>query len=220
MVISRTVILMVFFSCIFRFETLLVPSESPKSQDASELKNIFLDDQRDRGNDPFPEFDAQGKELPRKNWPVLPDEVMNLHDDQRRARVRELLHRGAVQSGQDFWFAALIFQHGRDSADYLFAHLLASTAVAKGNRDGLWLTAASLDRYLLSVGKKQIYGTQFELENGKTWIQQNYDKDFLDDNLRAVACVTSYDAQQKQLRAAKQSGQLDSNTGVERCLTP
>jgi hypothetical protein len=138
----------------------------------------------------FPEFDAQGKELPKKTWPVLADEVIARHDDERRARVHELLHAEKIQAGQDFWFAAMVFQHGQIPEDYLLAHVLASTAVAKGNRNGLWLAAASLDRYLLSVGKKQIYGTQFDLEKGASWTQKNYDKDLLDDNLRAASCVT------------------------------
>src|ERR1700693_691508 len=88
-------------------------SSSPRSQDIPELRKIFLDDQRDRGNDPFPEFDAQGKELPKKIWPVLGDEVIARHDDERRARVHELLHAGKIQTGQDFWFAAMVFQHGQ-----------------------------------------------------------------------------------------------------------
>ena len=194
---------------------------STQGQDIPELRKIFLDDQRDRGNDPFPEFDAQGKELPKKIWPVLADEVIARHDDERHARVHELLHAGKIQTGQDFWFAAMVFQHGRDPEDYLLAHVLASTAVAKGNRNGLWLGAASLDRYLLSVGKKQIYGTQFDLEKGASWTQKNYDKDLLDDNLRAASCVTSYDQQQKQIRAAQHSGDaLDANTSVMSCVMP
>jgi hypothetical protein len=120
-----------------------------------------------------------------------------------------------------FWFAAMVFQHGRDSEDYLLAHVLSSTAVAKGNRNGLWLAAASFDRYLLSVGKKQIYGTQFDLEKGTTWTQKNYDEDLLDDSMRAASCVTSYDQQQKQIRSAQQPGQtLDANTTVMSCVMP
>jgi len=194
---------------------------STQGQDIPELRKIFLDDQRDRGNDPFPEFDAQGKELPKKIWPVLADEVIARHDDERRARVHELLHAEKIQTGQDFWFAAMVFQHGQNPEDYLLVHVLASTAVAKGNRNGLWLGAASLDRYLLWVGKKQIYGTQFDLEKGASWTQKNYDKDLLDDNLCAASCVTSYDQQQKQIRAAQHSGEgLDANTGVMACVRP
>ena len=196
-------------------------SSSPQSQDIPELRKIFLDDQRDRGNDPLPEFDAQGKELPKKIWPVLADEAISRHDDERRARVHELLHADKIQTGQDFWFAAMVFQHGQNPEDYLLAHVLASTAVAKGNRNGLWLAVASLDRYLLSVRKKQIYGTQFDLEKGVSWTQKNYDKDLLDDNLRAASCVTSYDQQQKQILAAQHSGEaLNANTTVMSCVMP
>jgi hypothetical protein len=43
----------------------------------------------------------------------------------------------------------------------------------------------------------------------------------LDDNLRAASCVTSYDQQQKQIRAAQHSGDaLDANTSVMSCVMP
>jgi hypothetical protein len=223
MTLLRGMMLCMLFLCANLFFGVSESSSlnSPQGKDIPELRKIFLDDQRDRGNDPFPEFDAQGKALPRKTWPVLAEEVIARHDDERRARVHELLHAEKIQTGQDFWFAAMVFQHGQNPEDYLLAHVLASTAVAKGNRNALWLAAASLDRYLLSVGKKQIYGTQFDLEKGATWTQKNYDKDLLDDNLRAASCVTSYDQQQKQIRAAQHSGEpLDANTGVMACVRP
>jgi hypothetical protein len=220
--LRAAVLSMMFLSSSLFFGISESPSStSPQGQDIPELRKIFLDDQRDRGNDPFPEFDAQGKEVPKKTRPILADEVTARHDDERRARVHELLHAGKIQSGQDFWFAAMVFQHGRDPEDYLLAHILASAAVAKGNRNGLWLAAASLDRYLLSVGKKQIYGTQFNLEKGTTWTQRDYDKNLLDDNMLAASCVTAYDQQQKQIVAAQGAGQvLDANTTVLTCVMP
>lgn len=86
---------------------------------------------------------------------------MEKHDRERRVRVHQLLDAGSVKTGQDYWFAALIFQHGEKPEDYLLAHALALTAAYKGNRNGRWLAAASLDRYLLSISRKQTYGTQF-----------------------------------------------------------
>jgi len=37
--------------------------------------------------------------------------------------------------------------------DYLLAHVLASVAVAKGDSKSLWISAASLDRYLQLIGQ-------------------------------------------------------------------
>jgi hypothetical protein len=35
-------------------------------------------------------------------------------------------------------------------------------ALSKGDREARWIAAATLDRYLTTVGKAQIYGTQFD----------------------------------------------------------
>jgi hypothetical protein len=51
---------------------------------------------------------------------------------------------------------------------------LANEALAKGHPDAGWLSAAAEDRYLLSIGGKQKWGTQFaktreESGNSKPW---------------------------------------------------
>ncbi|MEP7006768.1 MAG: hypothetical protein ABI810_12360 [Sphingomonas bacterium] len=89
-----------------------------------------------------------------------------LADLQRREQTRQLLESGQLNSGSDFYHAAFVFQHGDCSIDYLQSHLLALVAVARGRNDALWIAAASLDRYLLSIGQPQVLGTQVSAENG------------------------------------------------------
>jgi hypothetical protein len=47
------------------------------------------------------------------------------HGDARRAEIRKLLESGKISTGKDFSDAALIFQHGRTTENFLFAHILA-----------------------------------------------------------------------------------------------
>ncbi len=111
----------------------------------AELYDLFQADQVERMDD-----DA--------DW-----DSVTAHDRQRRQRVRQLLDTGLVTTADDYFHAAMIFQHGTDSADYLRAHQLAqkSAALDSTNENALWLIAASKDRYLQSIGQPQWYGTQF-----------------------------------------------------------
>ena len=194
------------------------PISATPRPDNSELRQMFLDDQHDRGNEPFPMFDEQGNRVPTKRWPMEPEAILVKQDAERRARVHKMLDGGQVQSGQDYWFAAMIYQHGAEPNDYLMAHILATAAAIKGNRNGLWLSAAALDRYLMSVKQKQIYGTQFALDKNGPWTQSDYNKELLSDSLRALSCVTSYAQQQKQIKAAEDGQPLDADTGVMSCI--
>ncbi len=66
-------------------------------------------------------------------------------------------------SSEDLYNLAFLFQHGAISEDYERAHTLALEAERQGSEDAKWLTAAVEDRHLLSLGKKQKWGTQFIL---------------------------------------------------------
>jgi hypothetical protein len=69
----------------------------------------------------------------------------------------------------DYFYAALIFQHGESLADIWQAHTLAQRAAELGaaatlgpnQTDSRWLAAAALDRWLMYQGQPQKYGTQF-----------------------------------------------------------
>lgn len=85
---------------------------------------------------------------------------LNERDRDRLLRVRELYAQGEIITPEDHHRAAMIFQHGATSEDYEIAYQLAKKASDAGyaDADGLWQSA--YDRWLLSQGKPQVYGTQ------------------------------------------------------------
>jgi hypothetical protein len=126
-------------------------------------------------------------------------------DEQRRTETKRLLDAGALRSGADFYHAAFVFQHGDAPDDYLMAHVLATIAVARGRPDATWIAAATLDRYLQRIGRKQIFGTQFITRDGAT-TQDPYDRALVSDALREAMSVPPL-AEQERRRAEIGTGQ-------------
>ncbi|AXA92803.1 hypothetical protein [Massilia sp. YMA4] len=123
------------------------PAVIPPVPSNAELAQLFTDDQADR-------------QVPSDvaiDW-----ETVSVRDDRREARVKELLAADALHTGADFYHAAMILQHADTPDDYLLAHDLCVIAIGKGEERAKWLAAASLDRFLINVGRRQRYGTQFE----------------------------------------------------------
>jgi hypothetical protein len=125
-------------------------------------------------------------------------DVVTPQDAARRVRTQGLLHAGALHSGDDYWHAAFVFQHGDKPEDYLLAHGLAVIAAAKGRRDAPWIAAATLDRYLQSVGQQQIYGTQYHLRPGTPATQEPYDRATISDVMRIATGVPVIADQEKR----------------------
>lgn len=125
-------------------------------------------------------------------------------DQGRRARVATLLSAGALQTAGDYGKAALIFQHSGRPDDFLLAHTLAVIAISKGDQHAVWIAAATLDRYLQSVGQPQIYGTQFVGE-GPATTQAPYNAKVISDALRAELNVPSQASQGEQLKTLQAS---------------
>ncbi len=92
------------------------------------------------------------------------EEELTARGKARQTKVRALLAAGELKTGEDFHEAAFIFQHGNNSEDCLFAHVLAMGAVLKGSDEAKWVEAATLDRYLQSIGQPQVFGTQYPLD--------------------------------------------------------
>ncbi len=130
---------------------------------------------------------------------IYDEDQENRNEDSRRlwrAQVRQLIAEDKVQTGEDYYYAAFIFQHGQKPEEYLYAHVLAMTAVGKGFEPAKWLAAATLDRYLRSVKQPQIFGTQFGslFDNGDL---DPYNKELLSDKMRQLWCVAPYSKQLK-----------------------
>ena len=118
-------------------------------------------------------------------------------------RIHELLSTGALQTAEDFHDAAFIYQHGQTPDDYLLAHVLATVAVQKGDSKSLWISAATLDRYLDSITQPQVFGTQYHSKDDSPVTQEPYNRILIPDQLRADFCVPSLDQQQKNLAEFK-----------------
>lgn len=144
---------------------------------------------------------------------ISPEEYYR-HGDARRAEIRKLLEEGKITSGEDFSDAALIFQHGQTPEEFLFAHVLAVEALIRGGSADKWIAAATLDRYLQSVNRPQVFGTQYPADKaaGNTpkpqvdphvWnvqrTQQPYDAKLLPDSVRQDFCVPDVSQQEKNL---------------------
>lgn len=181
----------------------------PKLSDANpSIVELAVEDQWDRGNDMF-----GGRELPP---PDMQGKSVGERDVERENAVRKLLAGGTLTSGTDFWLAALIFQHSAKPDSVLLAHVLASTAVAKGNQNSKWLAAASLDRYLWYIGQAQIFGTQFQHNSQGNWTMEPYARDTLSDAERATWCVVPIGQQENILLDMRQGRRLGS-TSVADC---
>lgn len=86
---------------------------------------------------------------------------MSVRDRARLARTKELYIQNRLQTGTDFFNAALILQHGDLPEDFLLAHELCVVAIMKGKSQAKWLAAASEDRFLMNIGRPQRFGTQY-----------------------------------------------------------
>jgi hypothetical protein len=76
---------------------------------------------------------------------------------------------------------------------------LASVAVAKGDSKSLWISAASLDRYLQLIGQAQVFGTQYQSKDDKPYTQEPYNRTVIPDALRLVFCVPSLEQQKSNV---------------------
>lgn len=92
-------------------------------------------------------------------------------DEARRKRVDEILAHGGAKAADDYYHAAMIYQHGDSPGEIQRAHDLAVKAVELDptHDAAKWLAAASEDRKLMYEHKPQKWGTQYKKVDGK-WI--------------------------------------------------
>ena len=78
--------------------------------------------------------------------------------------MKELYAQYRLQTGADYYHAAMLLQHGDVPEDYLLAHEFCVVALSRGKNDGdtRWLAAASEDRFLMNIGRPQRFATQYQ----------------------------------------------------------
>ena len=139
------------------------------------------------------------KSMMRKLYEEDQRDFNNVDRARFREQVQQLMRDGKIQSAEDYYYAAFIFQHGLKPSDYLYAHVLAVTAVDKGLHNAMWLSATTLDRYLQSIQQPQVFGTQFGSLFNNRDDQEPYDRELLSDTMRARWCVAPKATQSKIL---------------------
>jgi len=122
----------------------------------AELIQIHHDDQADRAVGAYEKIDW-AKVAPR--------------DQARRTRVDEILAAGGAKAADDYYHAAMVYQHGNSPDEIQRAHDLAVRAVEldPAHDAARWLAAASEDRKLMYEHKPQKWGTQYKKLDG-TWV--------------------------------------------------
>ncbi|MCE3237035.1 MAG: Uncharacterized protein K0R24_16 [Gammaproteobacteria bacterium] len=113
---------------------------------SDELKRLLEADQKER--------EEMSPVNPKEFIPIAKNDLL------RRKRVGEILGEGCFKTPRDYLSAALIYQHGNVPDHYMQAFIWAKKALDLGDPNAKSLMAVALDRYLVSVGKKQLYGTQ------------------------------------------------------------
>ncbi len=92
-------------------------------------------------------------------------------DQARRKRVDEIIAAGGARAADDYYHAAMVYQHGDSPDEIQRAHDLAVKAVELDPKHDAakWLAAASEDRKLMYEKKPQKWGTQYQKVDGK-WV--------------------------------------------------
>lgn len=136
-----------------------------QDQRTNELIKILEEDQLDR-NKPYDLID----------W-----NRVSRRDLKRRKRVATIFAEGCFSKASDYTSASIIYQHGTTSDHYYQAFVWANKAVQLGDVNQKSIVAVTIDRYLVSVGQKQLFGTQLTREtNNSDWCLQSVEPSFSD----------------------------------------
>ncbi|MBW8875182.1 MAG: hypothetical protein JF614_09475 [Acidobacteria bacterium] len=120
-----------------------------------ELERLYKEDQADRAPD-----------MGKVDWSVV-----GKRDEERRKRVLEIIAQGGAKEAADYVHAAMVLQHGQAPEDFDHANqwCLKAVELDPGYPGARWLAAAAKDRYLMNLGKPQLYGTQFKRDPNGPW---------------------------------------------------
>ncbi|HEX4963040.1 MAG TPA: hypothetical protein VF173_19575 [Thermoanaerobaculia bacterium] len=133
-----------------------------------ELEKLYNEDQADRA-----------PEMGKVDWSVVAK-----RDEERRKRVLEIVAQGGTKEAPDYVHAAMVLQHGQAPEDFQHAHewCLKAVELDPDYPGARWLAAAAQDRYLMNLGKPQLYGTQFKRDpKGGPWYLYQVDPTITDE---------------------------------------
>lgn len=104
---------------------------------------------------------AQADDLDRKDWDKKVMEIIIKNDLIRRKQVARIFAEGCFKEAKDYMNAALIYQHGDVPDHYYLAFIWSRKAAELGDLHGQAFSALAIDRYLNSIGHKQLFGSQY-----------------------------------------------------------
>jgi hypothetical protein len=189
-----TVVLLVLTACSPETE-----QATPRGRVTEELRALLEADQRE------PQDPAGVPSDPAERR-VFYEALWQRTFGPRYQRALELVGSGALSSGEDYFMAGMLINHGIRTDDYLTAHVLFTVAALKGHPTARWASAAALDGYLDETGKPQLFGTVYaSIEEG--W-QRRVTGEPMTDALRRELCVPSLEKQgqlAKYLQAGKRA---------------
>ncbi|MBX9770643.1 MAG: hypothetical protein K2X29_04700 [Candidatus Obscuribacterales bacterium] len=145
-----------------------------------EIRLLYEADQADR---------VQIESSRSATWQTQEMIKISQRDAERRKRTQELLNDGKLRSADDYYYAAMVLQHGDKADDFLLSHILATASLKLGREKSAWLFAASLDRYLMKIGQPQIFGSQFnnpQPADPAKWTNEPYNQKLVSDSLRKI----------------------------------
>lgn len=132
-----------------------------------ELERLYTEDQADRA-----------AEMGKIDWSVV-----GKRDEERRKRVLEIIAQGGAKEAADYVHAAMVLQHGHAPEDFDHANqwCLKALELDPDYPGARWLAAASKDRYLMNLGKPQLYGTQSRKDQTGPWYVWQVDPSITDE---------------------------------------
>ena len=112
--------------------------------------------------------------------------VLERRNARRRKKVRKMLQAGQLKAVDDFCRAAWILYRGSDSSDLALSRGFALVAVGLDPEqcEAKGMAALAEDRYLLSIGEPQIYGTEIRVVRGKKFLKEPFDLSLITDEKR------------------------------------
>jgi hypothetical protein len=159
---------------------------------SSELQEIVSADQADR--------QIPGNQI---NW-----DKVSAADELRAKRVAEIFAEGCFKTAADYAAAALVFQHGVVPDHYYQAYLWSKEALALGDTTQKLMVANAIDRYLMSLGFKQLFGAQ-SFRNGPNGCHcLGPTENKFSDKIRLQICGLSLNDRIKSLREANKDNPL------------
>lgn len=116
-------------------------------------------------------YDADTQDRVSFDSAEIDEATLKSRDAKRFQEVSSLLSKEEIDLSEiwNLHYLCVLHMHAPSTDPKIFeqAHEFAQQAVNMGSKVTRWLYAASLDRWLVSQGKLQKYGTQFDSQTGE-----------------------------------------------------